>query len=31
MGGIYRRKGKTAKDKKFHRKLKTKAYIKDTD
>lgn len=31
MGGIYRKKGKLAKNKRFHRKLKTNAYLRDTD
>ena len=31
MGGIYRRKGKTSMNKKFHRQLKAKAYVRDTD
>lgn len=31
MGGIYRRKNSQAKNKKFHRLHKTKAYGRDTD
>lgn len=31
MGGIYRRGGKLSKNKRFHRKLKTNAYLRDTD
>ena len=31
MGGLYRRKGNHAKNKKFHRQFKTKAYVRDTD